>query len=102
MHFEQGLGGIASPPSAPPLPMTLDPVGTGGRTGIFKKNLKRRIPGLLADLSHSGIEGISVSIAGGTKSEFQSLAVSLIPGFPGLPADHVQTVEDVSGNPRLA
>lgn len=89
MHFEQGLGGIASPPSAPPLPMTLDPVGTGGRTGIFKKNLKRRILGLLVDWSHSGTGATSVSIAGGTKSEFQSLAVSLIPGFPGLPADHV-------------
>lgn len=88
MHFEQGLGGIASPPSAPPLPMTLDPVGTGGRTGIFKKNLKRRILALLADWSRSGTGG-SVSIAGGTKSEFQSLAVSLIPGFPGLPADHI-------------
>ena len=89
MHFEQGLGGIASPPSAPPLPMTLDPVGTGGRTGIFKKNLIRRILCLLADWRHSGTRRISVSIAGGTKSEFQSLAVSLIPGFPGLPADHV-------------
>ena len=89
MHFEQGLGGIASPPSAPPLPMTLDPVGTGGRTGIFKKNLIRRILCLLADWRHSGTRGISVSIAGGTKSEFQSLAVSLIPGVPGLPADHV-------------
>ena len=89
MHFEQGLGGIASPPSAPPLPMTIDPVGTGGRTGIFKKNLIRRILCLLADWRHSGTRGISVSIAGGTKSEFQSLAVSLIPGFPGLPADHI-------------
>ena len=69
--------------------MTLDPVGTGGRTGIFKKNLIRRILCLLADWRHSGTRGISVSIAGGTKSEFQSLAVSLIPGFPGLPADHV-------------
>lgn len=89
MHFEQGLGGIASPPSAPPLPMTLDPVRTGSRTGIFKKNLKRRILRLLADSRQFGTWRISVSIAGGTKSEFQSLAVSLIPGFPGLPADHV-------------
>ena len=82
--------------------MTLDPVGTGGRTGIFKKNLNRRILRLLADWSRFDTGGISVSIAGGTKSEFESLAVSLIPGFPGLPADHVQSVEDVSGNPRLA